>query len=430
MDYGLYWILFPPGNSGVKKKTIKTMRICPKCGYERKSSDIGPDYECPKCGVIYDKVKITQKKLDDTVENIPPLLSKDTPTKRQLNYARDLGLNIEPGMTKQEISDFISLKVDKDKPVNERLLSIAESYNIKPTKYIGKKALFNIIFYELNTLGKEKDLIAWFAYRVYRNLVHGSDDGPVDHPGHPIIQKIADDLSKIDMVVKSIKRYEGENLIWFGTYTSPSGNVYYGGSNKTKAYEIVSSVLNQHLDLKKYAKQNQKYDGIEDKQTGLDKDNNKSVKSIGCTGKQVKFNTPVKIGCFPILIISAIVSLTYCNIVSTNTAKYKEKAKTELAKKPDIKYQVKKPLTRQEIIEKSFSVWDDSHIKLEKYIKENMNNPGSYEHIKTRYWNMGDHLVIITEYRGTNKYGGIVSNWIKADTDINGNIRRIIETNQ
>ena len=32
------------------------MKICPKCGYQRtKSDDIYPDYECPKCGVIYAK---------------------------------------------------------------------------------------------------------------------------------------------------------------------------------------------------------------------------------------------------------------------------------------------------------------------------------------------------------------------------------------
>lgn len=31
------------------------MTTCPKCGYERQPSDTAPDYECPKCGVIYQK---------------------------------------------------------------------------------------------------------------------------------------------------------------------------------------------------------------------------------------------------------------------------------------------------------------------------------------------------------------------------------------
>jgi len=28
---------------------------CPKCGHERTPNDVGPDYECPKCGVVYAK---------------------------------------------------------------------------------------------------------------------------------------------------------------------------------------------------------------------------------------------------------------------------------------------------------------------------------------------------------------------------------------
>lgn len=36
---------------------------CVKCGYVRQPSDTAPDYECPKCGVIYDKAvaKVTTK---------------------------------------------------------------------------------------------------------------------------------------------------------------------------------------------------------------------------------------------------------------------------------------------------------------------------------------------------------------------------------
>lgn len=30
---------------------------CPKCSYERKAADQAPDYECPNCGIIYDKYR-------------------------------------------------------------------------------------------------------------------------------------------------------------------------------------------------------------------------------------------------------------------------------------------------------------------------------------------------------------------------------------
>jgi predicted RNA-binding Zn-ribbon protein involved in translation (DUF1610 family) len=33
-------------------------KLCIKCGYERQESDQAPDYECPKCGVIYQRAQV------------------------------------------------------------------------------------------------------------------------------------------------------------------------------------------------------------------------------------------------------------------------------------------------------------------------------------------------------------------------------------
>ncbi len=41
-------------------------KICPKCGYEKKEVDTAPDYECPMCGIIYDKFK---NQNEDIIEN-------------------------------------------------------------------------------------------------------------------------------------------------------------------------------------------------------------------------------------------------------------------------------------------------------------------------------------------------------------------------
>jgi hypothetical protein len=35
--------------------------ICPKCGYERQAADTAPDYECPRCGIVYAKFKSLQE---------------------------------------------------------------------------------------------------------------------------------------------------------------------------------------------------------------------------------------------------------------------------------------------------------------------------------------------------------------------------------
>ncbi len=86
---------------------------------------------------------------------------------------------------------------------------------------------------------------------------------------------------------------------------------------------------------------------------------------------------------------------------------------------------------RKELIEKQLSGWDGSHIQLTKLIKKAMNDPNSYEHDKTVYWDMGTHLVVRTSYRGKNAFGGVVRNWVKAKTDIKtGTVLKVIEQGQ
>lgn len=82
---------------------------------------------------------------------------------------------------------------------------------------------------------------------------------------------------------------------------------------------------------------------------------------------------------------------------------------------------------RKKEIEQQFSSWDGSHRNLERYIKQNMNDPDSYEHVSTQYWDMGDHLVVLTKYRGKNAYGGKVLAMTKAEVDMQGNVVRIME---
>lgn len=86
------------------------------------------------------------------------------------------------------------------------------------------------------------------------------------------------------------------------------------------------------------------------------------------------------------------------------------------------------PKTERQIqLEKQFSAWDGSHIELTKIIKKAINDPDSYEHVETVYWDMKDHVVVRTTYSGKNAFGGRVKNWVKAKADNNGNIIEIIE---
>jgi hypothetical protein len=49
-------------------------RICPQCGYTRQLKDIVPDYECPRCGIIYDKY-VAPKQIAPPPSGISPSVS-------------------------------------------------------------------------------------------------------------------------------------------------------------------------------------------------------------------------------------------------------------------------------------------------------------------------------------------------------------------
>ncbi|WP_121665270.1 hypothetical protein [Mesonia aquimarina] len=82
---------------------------------------------------------------------------------------------------------------------------------------------------------------------------------------------------------------------------------------------------------------------------------------------------------------------------------------------------------RDEIIQKQFSSWNGAHRNLENLIQKNMNDPDSYEHIKTVYFDKGDHLIVITSFRGKNAFNATIKNSITAKVDLNGNVIEVID---
>lgn len=76
----------------------------------------------------------------------------------------------------------------------------------------------------------------------------------------------------------------------------------------------------------------------------------------------------------------------------------------------------------KKMIEEQFSSWDGSHINLTKAIKKDMNDPNSYEHVSTKYFDLGDHLKVVTEFRGTNSFGAKVKNTVIAQVGLDGHI--------
>lgn len=83
-------------------------------------------------------------------------------------------------------------------------------------------------------------------------------------------------------------------------------------------------------------------------------------------------------------------------------------------------------LSKEERIDRQFGGWDGSHIKLTEHIKKSMNDPDSYQHVKTLYWEYDNHIVVKVTYRGKNAFGGVVKNTVRAKCDLDGNIIEIM----
>lgn len=107
--------------------------------------------------------------------------------------------------------------------------------------------------------------------------------------------------------------------------------------------------------------------------------------------------------------------------------KYKDKVAFYSGK---IEQQEKERIAKEERkakIESQFSAWDGSHRNLERTVKNAMNDPDSYEHDKTVYWDKGNFLIVRMTYRGKNAFGGTVRNFVKAKVSLDGQILQILD---
>jgi hypothetical protein len=104
-----------------------------------------------------------------------------------------------------------------------------------------------------------------------------------------------------------------------------------------------------------------------------------------------------------------------------------EQKRKEAEKENQEKADEEERLKRESTLESQFSAWDGSHRNLSRMIKDSMNDPKSYDHVETRYFDMEDHLVVITTFRGSNAFGALIKNTVKAKVSLEGDVLEIIE---
>lgn len=73
---------------------------------------------------------------------------------------------------------------------------------------------------------------------------------------------------------------------------------------------------------------------------------------------------------------------------------------------------------KAEFEEKCLSSYDGSNRELVRIVKENMNDPDSFEHAETLYKLFKDYAVVVMKYRGKNKFGALVLGSVTAKVNI------------
>jgi hypothetical protein len=183
-----------------------------------------------------------------TIELLPPEL----PTDAQLSYAADLEIAVPGEISKEDLGELIGMRTNRDRPPRPALREFAEQYGVFYPDMIGKKSLFNRIFWALKAPGREYELCSWFAYRVYRDLMGGSILSRIQSPFESTIQEVAAKLAGNRNVVHSIGQYHnGADFVWFGTWTAPDGALRAGGSKRSLAYQEAVKLLQPIVDAEK-----------------------------------------------------------------------------------------------------------------------------------------------------------------------------------
>lgn len=88
------------------------------------------------------------------------------------------------------------------------------------------------------------------------------------------------------------------------------------------------------------------------------------------------------------------------------------------------KQKIKEQKEREKLILSQFDY--GRHIPLEVFIKNNMNDPKSFQHIETRYKDENTHLLVTVRFRGNNAFGAKIINTVTAKVDFKGNVLQIV----
>lgn len=128
----------------------------------------------------------------------------------------------------------------------------------------------------------------------------------------------------------------------------------------------------------------------------------------------------------------ADISADFARVSNEEAVEEKKKAEAKAAADKaaaDAKAAAEAKAAYQSWVDGQFSAWDGSNVYLVDLLKENLNDPKSFDHEETKYWDMGDHVIIKMTYRAKNAFGGLILQNVTAKADYKTDTISIISQN-
>lgn len=148
-------------------------------------------------------------------------------------------------LCKYDAQAILSREFDGGSISNPDLLIYATTKKIQLSYYTKKEDLYNMIFNYLESCDK----IFFFVFCVYRYTTDDRIGNPDASPYRNLFYDFACSHADDEKFCKSMNKYYGEELRYFGKLYV-DGTELHGGSTNTFAYKETIAFLKQHFELK------------------------------------------------------------------------------------------------------------------------------------------------------------------------------------
>jgi len=181
-------------------------------------------------------------------EIIEVIQFKRLPTENQIRYAKDLNINITEGLTIDDVSALIDKKVNKDIDPKTGIIDFANERKLGFSIYIGEMSLYNLVFDCLEGV----DRIAFFILSIYKWVADDNQTNLNKHIHRNRIYQFATALKDDEQFLRSMNKYSGQDLLYFGDMTQGNGVIVANGySRNTIAYKKVAEYLKSEFGVSK-----------------------------------------------------------------------------------------------------------------------------------------------------------------------------------